>query len=199
MKKNSFTKISTLEKSIIESINLKKKIFSLDKEINKCINILYQAIKRGNKVLFCGNGGSASDAQHLVAELLIRLKPKNNRNPIPAISLAMDTSTLTACGNDFDFKHIFSRPFKALVKKGDILIAITTSGNSKNIIEVLKIAKKNKIKSIGFLGNSGGLAKKYCDIKLVVPSKITARIQETHIFLGHYILENVEKKLFKFK
>ena len=143
------------------------------------------------------NGGSAADAQHLTAELLVRLRPKVNRIPIPAISLSMDSSTLTACGNDYGFDKIFSRPFEALADKKDILIVISTSGNSKNIIEVLKKAKKKKIFSIGFLGSKGGLAKKYCNISLIVPSQSVARIQESHIFLGHYILESVENMMLK--
>ena len=113
----------------------------------------------------CGNGGSAADAQHLAAELLVRLKPELSRKPLPAISLAQDTSTLTACGNDFNFDDIFLRNFQALSNKKDVLLAISTSGNSKNIIKVLKYAKAKKIKTVGFLGKKGGLAKKYCDHK----------------------------------
>ena len=104
---------------------------------------------------------------------------------------------MTACGNDYNFDYIFSRPLEGLGNKGDILVAISTSGNSKNIINVLKTAKAKGIKTIGFLGNKGGKAKKYCDIDLVVPSSVTARIQECHIFLGHYILEKTENRLFQ--
>lgn len=111
------------------------------------------------------------------------------------ISLAMDTSTLTACGNDFDFKYIFSRNLEALGSKKDLLIAITTSGNSKNIVEVLKKSKKMKIYSIGFLGSNGGAAKKLSNLNIIVPHQKVARIQECHIFLGHFILNSVEKML----
>jgi D-sedoheptulose 7-phosphate isomerase len=104
--------------------------------------------------MFCGNGGSASDAQHLSAEYLVRLRPNVNRKPLPAISLAQDTSTLTACGNDYDFSDIFVRPFQALAKKNDILIVITTSGNSLNVIKVLKEARSKKITTLGFLGSN---------------------------------------------
>ena len=145
--------------------------------------------------MLCGNGGSAADAQHLAAEFIVRLKPKFNRKPIAAISLAQDTSTITACGNDFNFDVQFSRSLEALGKKEDILIVISTSGNSKNIINVLKTAKKMKISSVGFLGNKGGKAKKLCNIPLVVNSNNTARIQEAHIFLGHFIFETVESSL----
>jgi len=159
--------------------------------------LIYKSLKNKGKIIICGNGGSAADAQHLVAELLIRLKPTKKRKSLPAISLALDTSTLTACANDYNFEQIFSRPLESLGNKKDVLIAISTSGNSKNIINALKVAKKNGIKSIGFFGKSGGKSKKFCDISLLVPSEETARIQECHIFLGHYILEMVENKIFK--
>jgi len=177
------------------SIETKKSLIKLEKSIHKSISEIYKSIKKRGKIFFCGNGGSAADAQHLAAELLIRLRPKINRHPIPAISLCMDSSTLTACGNDYSFKEIFSRPFEALANKNDILIVISTSGNSKNIIEVLKRAKKKNILSIGLLGSKGGIAKKYCDISLLVQSASVARIQESHIFLGHYILESVENMI----
>lgn len=190
-------KSSTLEEAINQTIITKKKLIKLEQNINETIKIIYKSLQKKGKILFCGNGGSAADAQHLAAELLIRLRPKVNRNSIPAISLCMDTSTLTACGNDYSYDYIFSRPFNALANKDDILIVISTSGNSKNIINVLKTAKKKRIKSIGFLGSNGGAARKYCDIKLIVDSNNVARIQESHIFLGHFILESVENLLLK--
>lgn len=186
-----------LKKDIFNSIRLKKKIINLDSSIAKCIEKIYLTLKKGNKVLICGNGGSASDAQHLAAEFLIRLRPNVKRQAFPVIALAQDTSTITACGNDLGFVNIFSRNLEALGTKNDLLIAISTSGNSKNIIKVLKLAKKKKISSIGFLGNNGGEARKNCDINLIVPEKKTARIQEIHIFLGHFIFEQVENLLIK--
>lgn len=165
------------------------------KIIHNIIKMITSKLRNGGKLMFCGNGGSAADAQHLVAELLIRLKPKNNRRPIPAISLATDTSTLTACGNDYDFESVFSRSFEGLANKKDVLIAISTSGNSKNILKVLKISKKKNILSVALLGNSGGKAVKNCNYSVIVDSKNTARIQEAHIFLGHYILDKVEEAL----
>ena len=189
-------KKNILEKSINDNIKLKLQLSNLKSDIDKSINIICESLKNKGKIIFCGNGGSAADAQHLVAELLIRLKPTKNRKSLPAISLALDTSTLTACGNDYNFDYIFSRPLESLGNKEDVLIAISTSGNSKNIINALKVAKKKGIKSIGFLGNSGGKSKKLCNISLVAPSKETARIQECHIFLGHHILEMVENKIF---
>tara|TARA_A100001015_G_scaffold321322_1_gene451460 strand:- start:5121 stop:5705 length:585 start_codon:yes stop_codon:yes gene_type:complete len=182
----------SLQKAIHETIETKKGLIRLNESITKSIKAIHKSISKKGKIFFCGNGGSAADAQHLAAELLIRLRPKVNRKPIPSICLSMDSSTLTACGNDYDFNKIFSRPFQALAEKKDILFVISTSGNSKNIIEVLKVAKKKNILSIGLLGSKGGLAKKFCDINIIVKSNTVARIQESHIFLGHFILENVE-------
>ena len=156
-------------------------------------------LKKGNKIFICGNGGSAADAQHLAAEFLIRLRPKINRKPYPVISLAQDTSTLTACGNDLGFENIFKRNLEALANKKDLLITLSTSGNSKNIIKVLKFAKSKNIKSISFLGNKGGKCKGLSSIELEVPHENTARIQECHIFLGHFIFESVENRLLKVK
>ena len=167
------------------------------KIINGTINLIKNRISLGGKILLCGNGGSAADAQHLAAEFLVRLRPTVNRNPLPALSLLTDVSTLSACGNDYSFQNIFLRPFKGLAKKNDILIAISTSGKSKNILKVLKYAKSKKFKTIGFLGNKGGIVKKYCDFPIIVNSSITAHIQEAHIFLGHYIFESVESGLLK--
>lgn len=125
----------------------------------------------------------------------MRLNPKINRKPFPIVSLALDTSTLTACGNDYGFKYIFSRNLEALASKKDLLIVISTSGNSKNILEVLKKSKKLEIYSIAFLGAGGGRAKKLSNLSLLVPDNNVARIQESHIFLGHFILNEAEKKL----
>ena len=140
MKKNN-----QYSEEILESIEIKKKLISLNKEVFLSIEKIFSTIKNGGKVFICGNGGSAADAQHLSAEFLVRLNPKVNRKPLPVISLAMDTSTLTACGNDYGFQYIFSRNLEALGSKKDLLIVISTSGNSKNIIEVLKQSKKMKI------------------------------------------------------
>ena len=181
-----------LKKQIEENIIAHLSIVNLSKDINFIINKIYKKLIIGGKLIFCGNGGSAADAQHLSAEYLIRLRPKVNRAPLPAITLAQDTSTLTACGNDYSFDDIFLRPFQALSGKNDVLVCISTSGNSKNILKVLKEAKKRKIYSVCFLGKNGGKALNICSKHLVVSSNNTARIQECHIFLGHFILEKVE-------
>ena len=192
MKKNP-----ELKKIILESINLKKKIIKKEKEINESIKQIYKSIYKGGKIILCGNGGSAADAEHLAAEFIVRLRPNFNRVSIPAVSLSSNTSIITACGNDYGFKKIFTRSLAGLYKKNDIVVILSTSGNSENIIDVLKYCKKNKIKSIGLLGNKGGIAKKYCDTNIVINSSNTARIQELHIFLGHFIFESVENLLFK--
>lgn len=188
-----------LKKQIEENIGIHRDILKISNDIQDVVKIINKKLKKGGKILFCGNGGSAADAQHLAAEYLVRLRPGFNRKPIPAISLAQDTSTITACSNDYDFSEIFLRPFQALSGKNDILIGITTSGNSLNVMKVMKYARLKKITTIGFLGGTGGNCKKYSDIKLIVPSKYTARIQECHIFLGHHILEQVENLLFNKK
>ena len=184
-------------KQLSQNIETHLQLENLLPEIEKAISVIYKKIKLGGKIMFCGNGGSAADAQHLAAEFIVRLRPHINRNPIPALTLAQDTSTLTACGNDYSFEDIFLRPFKALAKKNDVLICISTSGNSKNVLKVLKKAKKSKIYSICFLGKGGGKAKNICNKPLIVSSQNTARIQECHIFLGHFILEKVEDLLLK--
>ncbi len=187
-------KDKNLKKTIDNSIAAKKSLLLIEDKINQAIDIIAKKLIFGGKIFLCGNGGSAADAQHLAAEFLIRLDPKNNRIPIPAISLATDISTITACGNDFSFDKIYSRNLDALASKKDVLITISTSGNSKNIIKALQTAKKKKIFSIGFFGNKGGKAKNITDLSLIVKSSSVARIQETHILLGHYIFEHVEKK-----
>ena len=180
-----------------DSINVKQQIID-DRSYEILIeagDIIANSISKGGKLLLCGNGGSAADAQHLAAEFLIRLTSDVNRQSIPALALAQDTSTLTACINDYGPDKIFSRVFSSLSCDGDILLAITTSGNSKNIIETLKSAKEKGIYSIGFLGNGGGEALSYCDLAFIAPSKITARIQESHITAGHALLQYIEDSL----
>tara|TARA_B100000989_G_C19491146_1_gene449878 strand:+ start:431 stop:1009 length:579 start_codon:yes stop_codon:yes gene_type:complete len=190
-------KKSLLQHQIEESSKVKTSLIRDEKKINQAINKIAKTINLGKTIYLCGNGGSAADAQHLVAEMLIRLRPHVNRRAIPFISLAMDSSTLTACANDYGYNYVFSRPLSALAKKGDVIITISTTGNSQNILEALKIANKKEIYSIGFLGGNGGKAKKYCNLPIIVNSKITARIQEAHIFLGHHILEQCENKIIK--
>jgi len=154
-----------------------------------------QSIENGNKILLCGNGGSAADAQHLAAELLIRLRPEITRQTLPAIALALDSSTLTACGNDLGFEVIFERMVEALGNKGDVLIGITTSGKSPNVLKALAKAKELGITTVGLLGGTGGPALELCDYSFMAPTKVTGRIQELHITAGHIIMELVENHL----
>jgi len=157
--------------------------------------IATKSIQNGDKLMLCGNGGSAADAQHLAAEMLVRLRPKNNRQGIPAIALAQDTSTITACGNDFGYDSLYERMVTSLGKEGDCLIGISTSGNSENILLAMRAAKKMNIKVFGFLGSGGGKAMDLCDEAFVVPSDNTGRIQESHITAGHALMEYIEDNL----
>ena len=152
---------------------------------------IVKAIKNNKTIFFAGNGGSAADSQHIAAELVGRFK--KNRKPLKAISLTTDTSILTAVGNDFGFDKVFSRQLEAHGTKGDLLICSSTSGNSQNILNVIKTAKRKKIKTIVLLGNKGGKCKNISDIPIVVESNNTARIQEVHILIGHIICEIIDK------
>lgn len=189
--------MNNIKKIFQESIQVKQSI--IDQELFLPILIMGKiasdAIRDGRKILLCGNGGSAADAQHLAAELLVRLRPMNNRQGIAAIALAQDTSTITACGNDFGYDVLYERMVRSLGKSGDILIGITTSGNSENIIRAMKAAKELNIKVFGFLGCKGGTAINICDVAFLVPSNNTGRIQESHITAGHALMEYVEDQL----
>ena len=186
-----------LKKAIRDSVIIKKSLIKLNKDIYRSIDLICSTLMSGNKIYICGNGGSAADAQHHAAEFLIRLRPKINRKPYPVIALAQDTSTITACGNDLGFDNLFKRNLEALASRNDLLIVFSTSGNSRNILKVIKYAKLKKIKVLSFLGNKGGKCKGLSDLELIVKDKNTARIQESHIFLGHFIFENVEDILIK--
>jgi D-sedoheptulose 7-phosphate isomerase len=188
---------SKIKSAFEESINLKKIILKdeLLTVLEKCGTLIANSISEGGKLMTCGNGGSAADAQHLAAELLVRLTSQVNRKGLPAISLCQDISTLTATINDFSGEEIFSRNLLTLTKPGDVLMALSTSGNSPNIVKVLKTAKEINLTTIGFLGAQGGDALGYCDEAFIVPSNTTARVQEIHITAGHATLQFVEDKL----
>ena len=172
---------------------LNKKNLINSKIFKKLCQDCLKSIKKKNKIIFFGNGGSAADAQHLSTELTVRYK--KNRKAIPAISLATDTSALTAIGNDFDFKYIFSRQIEAIANKGDLCLAITTSGNSQNIIEACKIAKKMGIRFFAFSGNNGGKLKKITKNIVLIPSKTTSIIQVIEIFLGQILCNFLEDSI----
>ena len=186
-----------VKNAIQESVVLKKLVLhqKLYKILVEMGELVVKSILNGGKVLICGNGGSAADAQHLAAEFLIRLTSEVNREGIPAISLLQDSSTFTAAINDFEPKYLFKRNLQTLAKPEDILLAISTSGKSENIVQVLKTAKEIDIKTLGFLGSDGGESLKYCDLSFNVPSNKTARVQEVHITAGHALIEYVEGRL----
>ena len=156
---------------------------------------IVNSIMCGGKLLLCGNGGSAADAQHLAAELVIRLRPNHNRKGLPAIALSMDTSTITACGNDFGYDELYARVLESLGRSGDCLVGISTSGNSANVLKAMKLAKGMGISVFGFLGAGGGDALELCDEIFLVPGTETGRIQECHITAGHALMEYIEDEL----
>jgi D-sedoheptulose 7-phosphate isomerase len=183
--------------SLIESSETKLKIKeNLLNEIIDAVQILTDCFKKGNKLLLCGNGGSAADCQHIATELMIRLSHHIQRPALPAIALTTDTSNLTAGGNDFGFENVFARNVEGLGNKGDVLLAISTSGNSPNVIKAVEMAHKKGMKVIGFLGGNGGKLKDLADRPIVVPSSNVQRIQEGHITIAHIICELVEDKLY---
>ena len=163
---------------------------SIGKLIEVAAKICIDSLKNGGKILIFGNGGSAADAQHIAAEIVGRYKIE--RKGLPAIALTTDTSSLTAIGNDFGYLHVFDRQVEALANKGDVLIGISTSGTSPNVISALRLAKELGCKAIGFSGRDGGELNLLCDVNLVVPAKDTPRIQEMHIFIGHTICHLID-------
>jgi D-sedoheptulose 7-phosphate isomerase len=183
--------------SLLESAEIKRKILnSCTGDILKAVDILTDAFRANKKLLLCGNGGSAADAQHIATELVVRLSHDFERPAIPAIALTTDSSNLTAGGNDIGFENTFARSVEALGNEGDVLIGISTSGNSENVLRAIKKAKEKGLRVVGLLGNHGGRIKDFCDVSIVVPSKDTGRIQEGHITIAHIICGLVELELF---
>jgi len=162
--------------------------------IAEMAGLISTALENGNKLLVMGNGGSAADSQHFVAEIVGRFKME--RKALPAVALSTDTSILTAIGNDYGFEAIFSRQVEALAAPGDIVVGLSTSGNSPNVLKALNEARQRGCRTIGLLGKDGGSIKGACDLALVVPSTDTPRIQESHITIIHIVCDLVEKKLF---
>jgi D-sedoheptulose 7-phosphate isomerase len=186
-----------IEVVIRDSIDVKEQLLAdgIGAQLTLMAGMVARAIGGGGKVLLCGNGGSAADAQHLAGEFLVRLRSSLNRDALPALSLITDSSTLTACANDYGYEQIFARPLQALGQKGDVLLAITTSGNSANVLAALEVAEAQGLVRLGFLGGDGGAALGQCDQAIVVPSRDTNRIQESHIMLGHVLVQGVEEML----
>ncbi|HDI78081.1 MAG TPA: SIS domain-containing protein [Desulfobacteraceae bacterium] len=187
---------SIIREALSESIKTKERL--IEEYADKIIGISEKiaiSIKNGNKLMLCGNGGSAADSQHIAAEFVNRFLIE--RRPLPAIALTTDSSILTSIGNDYSFEDIFSKQVRALGKSGDILIGISTSGRSRNVINAIKVAKEMEIYTVAFSGGEGGELSEVSDMSFNIRGKNTARIQETHIFLGHVICELVDNILFK--
>ncbi|MDO8734400.1 MAG: D-sedoheptulose 7-phosphate isomerase [Elusimicrobiota bacterium] len=179
---------------IDDSIAVKEKSKSLSGIVEKITLAIIKCYRSGGKVVIFGNGGSAADAQHIATELVSRFEKE--RKSLNAVALTTNTSAITAIANDYSFDKIFSRQVESTVEKGDVVIAMSTSGNSQNVIDGAKQSKKQGAVVVGFTGSSGGRLKNVCDITLEVPSKNTARIQEVHITVGHIICKLVEDELF---
>jgi D-sedoheptulose 7-phosphate isomerase len=181
--------ISDIFKDHIDLINKVEKNSDL---ILKAASKLTSILKNGNKILFMGNGGSAADSQHLAAELIGRFQKE--RDSIPAIALTTDTSILTAIGNDYSFNDIFKRQVQGLANAGDAVFGLSTSGNSQNVIEAFNEAKRKNAFTIALTGKDGGKIKNIADLNIIIPSDITARIQEAHILIGHILCELIEEE-----
>lgn len=192
-----FDRIKFLEDSLHDSADTKiGMINSCKDDFLKAAEIIKDSFSKGGKLMLCGNGGSAADCQHIATEFVIRLSHDLKRPALPAIALTTDTSNLTAGGNDIGFENVFARSIQGLGKENDVLIAISTSGNSKNVINAVKAAKEKRIKVIGFLGRKGGRIKDMTDVNVLIPSDNVQRIQEGHITAGHIICEIVEREMY---
>lgn len=180
-----------------ESCVLRKAVVDqLGQQVLDFAGVMSGVIGSGGKILIAGNGGSASMSCHFAAELVVRLTSERNRQALPAISLSADLATITAAGNDYGFENIFSRQVEALGRQGDMLIVMSTSGNSENLVRAVATARQNQVITAGLLGGDGGLLLKQVDKPLLVPHPMTQRIQEEHLFLIHHIVELVEQGLF---
>lgn len=192
-----FNREKFIEESLLESSNVKKFILELcSDDINKSADMVVNAIKSGNKILLCGNGGSAADSQHIATELVIRLSHDITRPAIAAIALTTDSSNLTAGGNDIGFENVFARNVEALGRVNDLLICFSTSGNSKNILKAIEKAKTIHMKVIGLSGETGGMMNDQCDVCIKIPSRNIQRIQEGHITVAHIICEIAEREIY---
>lgn len=186
-----------IEARINRSIEVKKKVIHFAKEEILRTGIkISECLARGRKVLLCGNGGSAADSQHIAAELVIRYRSSINRKSLPAIALTVDPSIMTAGGNDIGFENVFARQVEAYGNPEDVLIGISTSGNSRNVLNAIQQAKRKGMVTIGLLGGNGGIIAEHCDLKVIIPSNETALIQESHIMVGHIWCEIIEEYLF---
>jgi D-sedoheptulose 7-phosphate isomerase len=175
-----------------EHLKTSQALGCLTEQVEKAATMCIKSLKMGGKILLCGNGGSAADAQHIAAELVGRFN--HIRRGLPAIALTANSSNITSIGNDFGFNYIFERQVEAFAQENDVLIAISTSGNSENIINAIRFATNISCKTIGFTGEEGGLMNQMCDLTIAAPSKNTPRIQEMHIIIGHVICHLIDKE-----
>jgi len=188
--------LKLIEAAALEASDLKRRVVeTLSQPLTDIAATISGVFGSGGKLLICGNGGSAADSSHMAAELIVRLTAEHNRQSLPAIALSADPSIMTAAGNDFGFEHIFSRQVQGLGRAGDVLMLISTSGNSPNLIKAAETARELNILTVGLLGNDGGKILHLCDKKLIVPHSSTQRIQEEHIFLIHLLVELIESDL----
>ena len=186
---------SILNRTINDSVRTLKSLKDIEPQLSRAADLIDQCLRTGNKLLVCGNGGSAADASHFATELVVRFA--NDRRPLPAICLASDSGILTAAANDYGFDEIFARQVAAFAQPGDVLICLTTSGKSKNLIRALEEAKARGLKTIAFLGRDGGSTIGIADLDLLVKSDSTARVQEAHQLLLHVLCEVIESRLEK--
>jgi D-sedoheptulose 7-phosphate isomerase len=178
------------------SAELKQRIaVELAEVVIRVVDACEVSLRAGGKLMFCGNGGSAADCQHLATEMLIRLRSEVERGSLPALALTFDPAMLTASANDYGYERVFERPLRGLGRTGDVLFGITTSGRSPNVVRALQVAREMGIVTVGLLGGMGEPARALCDHILLVPASETARIQECHIALGHAVLELLEDRL----
>ncbi len=185
--------MSTYLENIQDQIALLQRLPALEPYVDAAAAAISAALAAGGKVMLCGNGGSAADAQHLAAELIGRFV--GERRALAALALSTDTSALTCIGNDYSFEHVFSRQVQGIGRAGDVLVCISTSGNSWNVVKAESTARSMGISTVGLLGNDGGVLVGHCDVSIVVPSAVTARIQEAHILIGHSLCGLVEERL----
>jgi len=190
---SSTEQVDRIKKIWAEHQEVAKALPQLAVAVSSAVDMIYSSLAVGGQLLICGNGGSAADAQHLAAELTGRFL--RERQPFRALALHVNTSSLTAIGNDYGYEFVFARELSAHSRPGDVFLAITTSGNSLNILRAIEAARKSKVTVIGLTGESGGKMRSLCDLCLCIPSKSTARIQEMHITIGHAICELLEERL----
>lgn len=188
--------VARFQSIVARSIELSRRVaVELPEAVLRVVALCEASLRGGGTLFFCGNGGSAADAQHLAAELVVRLRAHVERGSWPAVALTADAAALTACGNDYGFERVFERPLRGLGRRGDVLFGLSTSGRSLNVVQALRAAREMGIATVGLLGGEGEPALSCCDHPILVPDAQTARVQECHMIIGHAILEMLEDRL----